>query len=41
MSTPLQPTGHGKNDDGDSDGSSGTTDAFLDGGHEHHDEESD
>lgn len=41
MSTPLQPTGHGKNDDGDSDGSSGTTDAFLDGGHEHHDEEND
>lgn len=34
-------TEHERNDDGDCDGTSGTTGAFLDGGHEHHDEEDD
>lgn len=33
-------TEHEKTQDGQSDGSSGTTDTGLDGGHEHHGEES-
>lgn len=40
MSTPLQPDGHARNDEGDNDGTAGTTQPF-DGDHNHHDDESD